>query len=186
MKRIGGAAIGATLVALAMLGSQSLLVSDEDEDRRSRSLKASLTGFQEPPAVSSTGSGEFKARISDDELSLDYELSYEDLEGTVTQSHIHLGQVSVNGGIAIWLCQTATNPAPTAVTPVCPSPNAGTVTGTVTAAEVIGPAGQGIAPGEFAEVLRALRKGVTYANVHSTKHPGGEIRGQINGRGRDD
>jgi hypothetical protein len=47
---------------------------------------------------------------------------------------------------------------------------------------VIGPLGQGVAAGEFAEVLAAIRKGVTYANVHSSRNPGGEIRGQIKAR----
>jgi hypothetical protein len=142
------------------------------------SLKADLVGFEEPPAVSSTGSGEFAARISHDGSSFDYVLSFEDLEGTVTQSHIHLGQVGVNGGISIWLCGTATNLGP-AGTPNCGGPNSGGATGVVTAAQVIGPSGQGIAAGEFEEVLTAMRQGATYANVHSTKHPGGEIRGQI-------
>ncbi len=68
-------------------------------------------------------------------------------------------------------------------TPVCPQ--TGKVTGTITAANVIGPAGQGIAAGEFAEALRAVRKGVAYANVHSSKYPAGEIRGQIDGGGDD-
>jgi hypothetical protein len=36
-----------------------------------------------------------------------------------------------------------------------------------------------IEPGEFAEALQALRSGVAYANVHTNKHPGGEIRGQV-------
>jgi len=45
---------------------------------------------------------------------------------------------------------------------------------------VVGPAGQGIAPGELDEFIRAIRAGVTYVNVHSTKFPSGEIRGQIN------
>jgi hypothetical protein len=53
------------------------------------------------------------------------------------------------------------------------------VTGTVEAADVIGPGGQGISAGEFAEFLRALRSGNTYANVHTVTFPGGEIRGQI-------
>ena len=39
-------------------------------------------------------------------------------------------------------------------------------------------------PGNFAELLLALRKGETYTNVHTTtRAPGGEIRGQ-NKRGR--
>jgi hypothetical protein len=60
------------------------------------------------------------------------------------------------------------------------------VSRTVTAADVVGPAGQGIAAGEFEEVLNAMRAGVTYANLHSTRNPGGEIRGQIRGKRGDD
>ena len=63
--------------------------------------------------------------------------------------------------------------------PACPSPPA-TVTGTVTTANVIGPAGQGVAPGEFQEAVEAMRDGAAYANVHTTVYPSGEIRGQIN------
>jgi hypothetical protein len=43
---------------------------------------------------------------------------------------------------------------------------------------------QGIEAGNFAELVAAMRVGSTYANVHSTKWPGGEIRAQI--RERDD
>jgi len=55
-----------------------------------------------------------------------------------------------------------------------------TITGTITPADVIGPTGQGIAPGEWNELAAAIRAGVAYANVHSTTQPAGEIRGQIN------
>ena len=39
---------------------------------------------------------------------------------------------------------------------------------------------------EIEEVIAAMRSGVAYANVHTTISPGGEIRGQVNGSGRDD
>jgi hypothetical protein len=148
-------------------------------------LHAQLTGYQEVPSVSTPASGEFEAKISRDEGLIEYELSYSGLLGTVQQAHIHVAQRSVNGSIVIWLCQTATTPAPTAVaplTPFCPPSPSGTVTGQITAANVIaaGTASQQIVAGELAEVIAAIRAGVTYANVHTTPlNGGGEIRGQI-------
>jgi hypothetical protein len=161
-----------TMVCLALLAAPSI-----DASGKKKNLKATLTSAEEVPSVSSTGSGEFRAKIDKNDSEFTYELEFQDLEGDVTQAHIHLGQFSVNGGIMIWLCGTAALPGPSG-TPACPTPG-GTVTGTVTAASVIGPAGQGVAAGEFAEALAGMRDGVAYANVHSTKHPGGEIRGQI-------
>jgi hypothetical protein len=151
-----------------------------------RNLRAFLTGYEEVPAVSTTADGEFRARISHDESSIEYELSYKELEGDVLQSHIHLGQPGVNGGISVWLCGNPNvNPPvnPPAGTQPCPPPPA-TITGTITAANVIGPAAQGITAGELAELIAAIRAGATYVNVHSTKWPGGEIRSQINNDSR--
>src|SRR5918992_5305317 len=142
-----------------------------------REIREELTGYEEDPMVVSTeGEGKFEAKVRGDEIR--YELSYEDLEGTVTQAHIHFGGLHQSGGISVWLCGTTTNPGPTG-TPVCP-PSPGEVEGEITAEDVIGPAGQGIEPLAFEELLDAIRAGVTYANVHSSKWPGGEIRGQLN------
>ena len=148
---------------------------------QNKKIREFLSGFSEVPAVSTEAEGEFQARISADESQIDYELSYSDLEGSVTQAHIHFGQKDVNGGISVWLCgnPSATVTPPTG-TPACP-PSPATVTGSLTAANVVGPTSQGIAAGEFAELIRAIRAGKTYANVHSTKFPGGEIRSQIEG-----
>ena len=166
--------------AAAVLALPSLQNADAHGGRRV--LKADLSGFEETPStLSTTGSGEFRAVVSRDRTSFEYVLKFRDLEGNVTQGHIHFGQRGLGGGIAIWLCGTTTNPGPTG-TPDCGGPNAGGATRTITAAEVIGPTGQGIAAGEFAEVLEALESGFAYANVHSSKYGGGEIRGQINDR----
>jgi hypothetical protein len=135
-------------------------------------LRASLRGYSEVPAISSTGMGRFTARVSEDGNAIDYQLSYAGLEGTATVAHIHIGQKDVAGGVMAFLCGGGGKPD-------CPAE--GTVSGTITAADVVGPAAQGIAPGEFAEMLRAIDGGVTYVNVHSTKHPSGEIRGQVKG-----
>jgi hypothetical protein len=134
-----------------------------------------LQGFQEVPVVSTTARGTFVANLQNNAIR--YELRYDALQGDVLQAHIHLGQRDVNGGVSVFLCQTATNPDLTGLAPVCPPPPA-RVTGTLTAANVIGPANQGIAAGEFAELLRAIRAGKAYVNVHSSTFPGGEVRGQ--------
>ncbi len=138
-----------------------------------------LIGFQEVPANTTDANGSLRLFIDDRAGTITYELSYENLSSAVTQAHIHVGQAGVNGGISLWLCQ-AINRAPPAVaatTPECPQ--SGTVTGTLTAASVVGPAGQLVAPGELDEVIRAIRAGVAYGNVHTTTLTGGEIRGQL-------
>jgi hypothetical protein len=145
-------------------------------DGRDGRIEARLKGWQEVPAVSSAAGGRFKASVHKASQTLSYELSYSGLEGDVRQAHIHFGQRGVNGGIMIWLCQTATNPSPVASTPQCPQ--SGSVPGVISAADVIDPAGQGIAA-EFAQALAAIRAGVAYVNAHSSKFPPGEIRGQL-------
>lgn len=154
------------VVALAAFSLVSAVAGSEKSH-----VKAALDGYSEVPSVSSTGEGTFQVVINDDAIT--YTLSYTGLEGTTTLfAHIHLGQRDVNGGVSAFLCGGGGKPA-------CPT-TSGTVSGTITPADVIGPSGQGIAAGEFSELVRAIRAGVTYANVHTNKHPGGEIRGQIN------
>ncbi len=137
---------------------------------------AFLNGYEEVPAVSTVARGDFRADISRDGSSVAWELSYANLEGEVQQAHIHFGQPGVNGGISVFLCTNLAN-GPAGTQP-CPAPPA-TISGVFTAVHVIGPNAQGIAPGEYNELIRAINAGMTYANVHSTKWPGGEIRSQI-------
>ena len=160
--------LAALVAALIVAG----LAGQAMADRSGRQFKARLSGYNEVPSVSSTGSGQFQARLANDESAIDYTLSYQNLEGTTTSAaHIHLGQPGVNGGVSAFLCGGGGKPA-------CP-PVSGSVSGTIVAADVIGPATQGIAAGELAELIAAMRSGVTYTNVHTDKHPSGEIRGQI-------
>jgi hypothetical protein len=168
-----------SLVATAVLlaGACGAAVLAASRDVKDRTLHATLRGIEEPPSVSSTGHGTFDALIAEDLESISYTLTYEDLEGDVQQAHIHLGQRGVNGGIAVFLCSNLGN-GPEG-TPACPGPRAGAVSGTITGADIVGPSGQGLTTDEFAELLRAIDKKVTYANVHSAKHTSGEIRGQI-------
>jgi len=139
-----------------------------------------LTGYEETPsAVSTTGGGTFNARISNDESQIDWELSYSDLEGAVQQAHIHFGQKGVSGPISVFLCTNLGN-GPAGTQP-CPAPPA-TISGTIVAADVTNLANErGISAGQLDELIRAVRAGTTYVNIHSTRWPGGEVRSQIDG-----
>jgi len=146
---------------------------------KAEQLAALLTGYEESPSVSTTASGVFAATIDEDSDEIFYTETFSGLQGTVTQSHIHIAQPGVNGSIVIFLCQTTANPDPTGLAPQCPQE--GTVTGTITAANVIAgaTASQQLKAGDLAAVITAIRAGMAYANVHTTPSPGGEIRGQI-------
>lgn len=167
-------------VGLVVLGAGGIGTAAVAHDR-SR-LDAALSGYEETPTLSTSGHGFFKASINRGADEIRYTLSYEgpfDAKpegGQVTQAHIHIGAPAIAGGISAFLCTNMDN-GPEG-TPACP-PERGSVRGTITPDDVVGPAAQGVQPGEFAELVRALRAGAAYANVHTTTFPAGEIRGQI-------
>jgi hypothetical protein len=161
--------------ALVLVGA-SLAVADDHGGKKNVRGDRGLIGYSEVPAISTGATGTFKARIDPVAKTITYELTYKDLSSTALFSHIHFGQRDVTGGVSAFLCGGGGKPA-------CPA-TGGTVTGTIAATDVVGPAAQGIAPGEFDELVKAIRAGRTYANVHSTNFPGGEIRAQLNNSNR--
>ena len=168
----------AVSAAVAAIAASTSAVASDSRSQTGNTLHESLSGYAETPlAISTAGDGRFRINIDEGSQTISYRLSYEDLEGTVTQAHIHFGDHHTNGGISVFLCTNLGN-STTAV--ACPNgPGRHVVTGTATAADVVGPAGQGIAPGEFEELKQAMRAQRTYANVHTVQFAGGEIRGQI-------
>jgi hypothetical protein len=173
------------VASLLLVGAASTLVvaaiATGDSGSRNISAHGGLVGYNETPlTISTTGGGSFHAKVANDGESFSWTLSYEALEGSVLQAHIHFGAPAITGGISIFLCSNLGNgPAGTQACPASPA----TISGTARAADVIGPAGQGIEAGAFDEIVAAMRSGFAYANVHSTKWPGGEIRGQLDGGG---
>jgi CHRD domain len=141
-----------------------------------------LTGYEEVPALSTPGVGDFRTSISRSRDEIRYTLTFSDLESDVTQAHIHFENRTNNGPIVVFLCSNLGNGSPT--TQACPAAG-GTITGTIVPADVsataasAGAVAAGIAQGEFDEFVRAIRSGATYVNVHSVNRPGGEIRAQL-------
>jgi hypothetical protein len=166
-----GVAIGAT---------GSAATPGVDVNSRASFFNEDLSGYNETPvALSSPGTASFRLQINDRTQEINYRLSYADLPTTVTQAHVHFGSSAQTGGISFFLCTNLGNgPAGTQACPAAPA----TVTGTIRAADVVGPAAQGIAAGEFQEIVNAIRAGFTYVNVHTTAFPAGEVRSQLEHR----
>lgn len=157
---IAGLVLAVSLLTLGMPGSAA-----------AEFMGARLTAFEEVPSIVSGALGFFAGEIAAGDGALNYTLLYFGLEGgAVSAAHIHVGQTAVNGGVSAFLCGGGGKPA-------CPA--SGTVTGTITGPDVTGPAGQGVGAGELADLIRAIRAGAAYVNVHTATYPTGEIRGQI-------
>lgn len=80
---------------------------------------------------------------------LNWKLTFKNLTGPTAGAHIHIGKPGKAGPVAVVLCGK-----------VCKSPMTGKATLT-------------------APQLKAIKTGGAYVNVHTTKNPSGEIRGQI-------
>ena len=138
-------------------------------------FSATLLGDNEVPPINTDGKAAFRMEVGN---SITFSLTFSDLSTPLAVSHLHFAPTKVAGGVMIFLCGGG-NQA------VCPATTSGTITGTITEANVTGPAGQGINPGDLTSALEAVGEGNAYANMHTTKFPGGEIRGQVERRRKD-
>ncbi|MBI3327828.1 MAG: CHRD domain-containing protein [Nitrospinae bacterium] len=170
MKQLGMIVLAAAVALIALVGC-----GDNEEAQVVPGVQTTrLESAQEVPPNTSTATGEFKVLISDDERFLTWHIDYQGLVADATGAHIHLGQRGVVGGIVVHFCGTGGKPP-------CPTPS-GSLDGVATSADVVALAAPNpitIAAGDFATLVRQLRSGNVYANVHSTRLPGGEIRGQV-------
>jgi hypothetical protein len=162
------------LVSAVVLAGVGMTASADFRDRDT-DLRARLRGLNENLPNTSKGTGELRAEISADETTITFTLTFDGLTANPVQSHIHFGKTQENGGVMVFFCGGGGKPA-------CPAATSGTVTGSISAADIVGPAAQGLpaAPaGQFADVVRAIKTGNSYANIHTATFPAGEIRGQI-------
>jgi hypothetical protein len=151
---------------------------------------ATLSGFEEVGALNnqsgailSEGRGTLDLKLDERTQTLSFTLRFSNLTSMVTQSHIHFGKIHMAGGVMVFFCSNLPNPP--AGTQPCPV-NGGTVTGTITAANILGIAGQNVKAEDFDALEDALESNTAYVNVHTANFPAGEIRGQIHNDSRHD
>lgn len=163
--------------ALALLVAASTLVPIGSATAATTVFNADLSGLQEVPPNASPGSGFGIVTIDDIALTMRVQITFEDLIGLTTASHIHCcAPVGVNVGVA---SQTPTfSGFPLGVTSgaldqtfdmtLASSYNAAFIT-----------AHGGTTATAFADLFDAMLAGNTYLNIHTSQFPGGEIRGQL-------
>ena len=181
----------AAVVISALLGSAVLAAQAGEfrEFRQVEEFRAVLSGFGEvgvlggvTGAISTDGRGTLDLRLDRRAQTIEFKLTYSNMSAPVVMSHIHLGQIHTAGGVMVFFCSSVGTPP--AGTQPCPG-TGGTVTGTITAANVLALPGQHLSAGDFDALVDALEHNSTYVNVHSSAFPTGEIRGEIRHRDRD-
>ncbi len=134
---------------------------------------ADLAGKNEVPPINTDGSADFQMAINQGVIT--FSLTFSDLSSALTLAHLHFAPKKVAGGVMIFLCGGGGQPD-------CPATTEGTITGTITAANVVGPTTQGIDVADLDSALEQVRLGLSYANMHTTNFPSGEVRGQVRPR----
>jgi hypothetical protein len=142
-----------TLIALSLAGALATVgigSSALGTTPRPIKFKAALNIGQEKPHPKGTKVGASgRFTATLSGTTLTWRLTWTHLSGPAVAAHIHLGAKGVNGNILVTLCPSS-----------CASP----ATGTATLTQAI---------------INNMKARKTYANVHTAKNPGGEIRGQI-------
>jgi hypothetical protein len=131
---------------------------------------AQLTGAQEVPAVKTKATGKATFKLSPNGKSISYEVKVNHIID-ITMAHIHLAPAGKNGPVAVWLFPV-TGPPPA----LKPGSYTGILAdGTITAKNLVG----SLKGKPLSALVKDLKNGSAYVNVHTKAHPEGEIRGQI-------
>ncbi len=162
------------MILLASLAVQTLAKPDYDrcdndhDHKDNKIIKVfftTLKGNEEVPPVETRASGFAIFALSKDRKTLFYLLHVNKIENT-TASHIHVGAKGVNGPVVAFLFGPS----------LIPGKFSGVLAkGAITADDLVGPL-EGMT---LHALLKEIKDGNTYVNVHTTQNPGGEIRGQI-------
>jgi hypothetical protein len=158
-------------IAAAVVVSTGLAVGVRAA-RHDAVLRAELRGLNEVPPTASGATASLRATLDEDAQTINFTINYQGMSGPPVAAHVHFGPTKVNGGVMFFFCGGGGKPA-------CPAATSGTITGTVAVADIVGPAAQGVAAGDFDDVVRAIATGNTYANIHSATFPAGELRGRV-------
>jgi len=129
------------------------------------SFNAKLSGGESAPLVQTTAKGTAEFKLAKNGKELTYKLSVTDIKN-VTAAHIHQGKKGKNGPPVAGLFAG----------PKKEGKFSGVLAeGVITEKELMG----GLSGKPLTALIKLIKSGDTYVNVHTDGHPDGEIRGQI-------
>jgi Cu/Zn superoxide dismutase len=147
-----------TTILVALVAALAMASAAYAQEQK---FEAELSGAAERPRpVVTEGVGE--AKFESDGTSVEFELKWDDLTTPAFAAHIHCGGPEEAGpvGVTLFAAEMDTE---------------GEVQGTFTTPD----SGNACEWDDLADVLGAMATGDAYVNVHTTRHRGGEIRGQV-------
>jgi hypothetical protein len=131
--------VGAAIAVLVALGAASFAVAGGGDGRngkkdRGDQFTARMIGFNEVPSLNGDGRRTVRLKLAADHI--DLQLDFSGLSGPPGAAHVHIGQRGMNGNVSFFFCGGGGKPA-------CPAATAGSISGTVVAANILGPTTQG-------------------------------------------
>ena len=156
-----------TIASVMFLASTIIMTNMPKALATTEVLSASLSGDKEVPPVkiNATGSAGFSQPHFGN---MSYGIQLSDID-KVTAAHIHQGNEGKNGPVIVTLFKADNN---TGTGPV----KGQLVNGSITNSMLEGPLKGKTLEGDL---IKAIKNGEAYVNVHTTDHPDGAIRGQI-------
>ena len=162
----------ATPVPAAATASAGTSSPSPSSSSSHKQFSAKLTGSKEVPPVDTDAIGRIRLAASSQDL-LDYQLSLSNLNGVVTEAHIHSGSTGTNGPV---VANLKVGGAFASASAGDGSASASTSSaGTISSGDLKGP----LAGKHVSDLIKLIEGGKAYANVHTRQHPNGEIRGQL-------
>src|SRR5918911_3823588 len=141
-------------------------LAQEEQSDAHPTFVAEMSGFQETPGAATLAKGFAGIQVSHDGNTVYYTITITDASTNLVAAHLHFGPPGEAGPIVVTLCSATTTPCQT---------EGMVAQGSFTADKFEGP----FLNDNVDRLINEARAGNVYANVHSTKFPNGEARGQL-------
>jgi trimeric autotransporter adhesin len=173
MKRIIGFATLLTATTVGVAACSETYPSLSSLAPVKTQFSATLVGTNEVPAVTTTAAGKMTL-TKEDSVNIIYDIVTTAQTDSITMAHIHAAAAGTNGPIMVWFF-----PSPASRAPGTGAGTAAAVNGQVAIGRITRAGTTFVAPFTWDSLLTRMQAGTAYANIHTRKNGGGEIRGQV-------